>query len=143
MTLPGTLVLIDTSAASRAAHQPQIQTMIEKLADDGAAATCVTVDLEAGFSAQSAKAVPAMLRTRAVLMTVLPITEEIAQRAREVQALLAGRGMHRAVGVIDLLTAATAELHGASVLHYDADFEHIASVTGQRHMWVVPRGSIS
>jgi len=34
---------------------------------------------------------------------------------------------HRAAGVIDLLTAAVAEHHGAVVLHYAADFEHIAA----------------
>jgi hypothetical protein len=35
-----------------------------------------------------------------------------------------------------------AEHHGAVVLHYDADFEHIAATTGQPHAWIVPRGSI-
>jgi len=29
-----------------------------------------------------------------------------------------------------------------SVLHYDADFELIAEVTGQPVEWVVPRGSV-
>jgi hypothetical protein len=28
------------------------------------------------------------------------------------------------------------------VLHYDADFDLIASVTGQRCQWVVPAGSV-
>jgi len=27
------------------------------------------------------------------------------------------------------------------VLHYDADFDHIAAVTGQRADWIAPRGS--
>jgi hypothetical protein len=35
-----------------------------------------------------------------------------------------------------------AEHHGAVVLHYDADFEHIAATTGQPHAWVAPRGSL-
>jgi predicted nucleic acid-binding protein len=43
---------------------------------------------------------------------------------------------------VDLLTAAVAEHHGAVMLHYDADFEHIAATTGQPHAWIVPRGSI-
>jgi predicted nucleic acid-binding protein len=55
---------------------------------------------------------------------------------------MAARGLHRAVGVVDLMTAAVAEHNGAAVLHYDADFEHIAAVTGQPHVWVAPRGSI-
>jgi predicted nucleic acid-binding protein len=44
--------------------------------------------------------------------------------------------------VIDLLTAAVAEYHGATVLHYDADFEHISAATRQPHTWVVPRGTV-
>lgn len=64
------------------------------------------------------------------------------ERAREVRLRMAQRGHHRAAGVIDLLTAAVAEHHGAVVLHYDADFEPIAATTGQPHAWVVPRGSI-
>jgi predicted nucleic acid-binding protein len=72
----------------------------------------------------------------------LPISEAIAERAREVHIRMAARGHHRAAGVIDLLTAAVAEHHGAVVLHYDADFEHIAASTGQPQAWIVPRGSI-
>lgn len=41
----------------------------------------------------------------------------------------------------DLLIAATAERHDVTVLHYDADFDLIAEVTGQLTRWVVPRGS--
>jgi predicted nucleic acid-binding protein len=43
---------------------------------------------------------------------------------------------------MDLLTAAAAEHHAASVLHYDADFDHIAAVTGQQVDWIAPRGSV-
>lgn len=55
---------------------------------------------------------------------------------------MAARGQHRAAGVIDLLTAAVAEHHHAVILHYDADFEHIAATTGQPHAWIAPRGSL-
>lgn len=41
----------------------------------------------------------------------------------------------------DLLVAAAAEALDIGVLHYDADFDLIASVTGQRCTWVVPAGS--
>jgi predicted nucleic acid-binding protein len=44
--------------------------------------------------------------------------------------------------VPDLLIAAAAEVEGLSVLHYDADFDRIGVVTGQRSEWVVPAGSI-
>ena len=37
---------------------------------------------------------------------------------------------------------AVAEAASLTVLHYDADFDVIASVTGQPTEWVVERGSI-
>jgi predicted nucleic acid-binding protein len=121
---------------------PKIKSLIESLIDDGVAATCITVDLEAGYSVQHPNYVARVLKARSEFMTTFPVTELAAARAREVQVLMAERGLHRAAGAFDLLTAAIAEVHHATVLHYDADFEHIASVTGQRQMWVVPRGAI-
>jgi predicted nucleic acid-binding protein len=41
-----------------------------------------------------------------------------------------------------LLIAAAAEELGATVPHFDADFDRIASVTGQRPEWVVPAGEV-
>jgi predicted nucleic acid-binding protein len=67
----------------------------------------------------------------------------IADRARDIQARMAARGHHRAAGVIDPLTAAVAEYHGAVILHHDADFEHIAATTGQPHKWIVPKGTLA
>jgi hypothetical protein len=54
-------------------------------------------------------------------------------------AALALRGQHRAP-IPDLMLAAIAQASAAVVLHYDADFERIAGVTGQPHEWIVPRG---
>jgi len=45
--------------------------------------------------------------------------------------MLAARGQHRAASVVDILTAATAEVARLTVLHVDKDFELIAAVTGQ------------
>jgi hypothetical protein len=44
--------------------------------------------------------------------------------------------------VPDLLVAAIAEAASLTVLHYDADFDHIASVTHQPTEWIVPPGSV-
>jgi predicted nucleic acid-binding protein len=41
-----------------------------------------------------------------------------------------------------LIDAAVAEATSLIVLHYDADFDHIATVTGQPTRWIVERGSI-
>jgi predicted nucleic acid-binding protein len=138
---PGQLYLIDTSAHARS-DRPLVRNVIAGLIADRVAATCVTVDLEAGWSGRDVRDVQAIAERRRNLYVTLPISKEIAQRAREVQIRMAARGHHRAAGIIDLLTAAVAEHHGAVVLHYDADFEHIASSTGQPHAWIVPRGSI-
>jgi predicted nucleic acid-binding protein len=102
----------------------------------------VTLDLEAGYSGRDLKDVQNITARRKSLYTVLPMTEAIAERAREVQVRMAARGHHRAAGVADLLTAAVAEQYNAVILHYDADFEHIAATTGQPHLWVAPRGSL-
>lgn len=140
--LPGTLYLIDTSAASRMAKSPQVLATIENLIDDGVVGTCVTLDLEAAFTGQSLADVKHILKSRAAYLINLHITAGVEDRAREVLVLLASRGLHRSAGSFDVLTAAVAEQHRAIVLHYDADFEHIASVTGQRQQWVAPRGSL-
>jgi predicted nucleic acid-binding protein len=138
---PGQLYLIDTSAHARSDH-PSVRNVIAGLIADRVAASCVTVDLEAGFSGRDLSDVRAIAERRQSLYVTLPISEAIAERARQVQIRMAARGHHRAAGVIDLLTAAVAEHHGAVTLHYDADFEHIAASTGQPHGWIVPRGSI-
>jgi predicted nucleic acid-binding protein len=139
---PAQLYLIDTSAHAQS-DQAAVRNVIAGLIADRAAATCVTVDLETGYSGRDLGDVRAIAQRRRSLYVVLPISEVIADRARDVQVRMAARGHHRAAGVIDLLTAAVAEHHGAVVLHYDADFEHIAATTGQPHAWIVPRGSIT
>jgi predicted nucleic acid-binding protein len=139
---PGQLYLIDTSAHARTAH-PAVRKVIVGLITDKAAATCITVDLEAGYSGRDLTDVQTIAQRRRSLYVVLPISEVIADRARDVQVRMAARGHHRAAGVIDLLTAAVAEHHGAVILHYDTDFEHIAATTGQPHTWIAPRGSVN
>jgi predicted nucleic acid-binding protein len=137
----GKLYLVDTSAQARSKH-PAVRTVIAGLIVDRAAATCITVDLEAGYSGRDLADVRTIAERRRSLYVVLPITEAIAERARDVQVRMAARGHHRAAGVIDLLTAAVAEQHNAVILHYDADFEHIAAITGQPQLWVAPRGTL-
>jgi predicted nucleic acid-binding protein len=70
------------------------------------------------------------------------ITPRAEQRAREVQVELIRRGQHRAVSIPDLLVAAVAEIERLSVLHYDADFDLVAGITGQPVEWLLPRGSV-
>lgn len=62
-------------------------------------------------------------------------------RALQVQRLLAERSQ-RGRKIPDLLAAAAAEELHVAVLHYDSDFDLIASVTGQHCQWVVPAHSV-
>jgi hypothetical protein len=48
------------------------------------------------------------------------------------------RMMRRGAGPVDLVVAATAELHGLTLLHHDHDFDIIAAVTGQTVRWYGP-----
>ena len=59
-------------------------------------------------------------------------------RAWEVQGELTTRGQHRGAGAVDLVVAATAELHSLTLLHHDRDFGVIARVTGQPLRWYGP-----
>lgn len=71
-----------------------------------------------------------------------PLTADVGERALAVQRMLARGGQHRGVSIPDVLIAACAQVHGCTVLHYDADYDRVAAATGQPVEWVVPRGSV-
>jgi len=62
-------------------------------------------------------------------LPLLWITERAERRAVELQQQLRSAHQHLGVPPIDYLAAAIAEDHGASILHYDADFERLAAHT--------------
>ncbi len=139
--IPDSLHLIDTSALARTRH-PAIAEIIGGLIIDRTAATCITIDLEVGYSARNHTEIIALSQYRQANYHQLPMRQEITDRAREIQNAMAKTGHHRAAGVFDILTAATADFYGVTLLHYDADFEHIATATGQPQRWIAPRGSL-
>ena len=140
--IPSGLYLADTSAIARIAH-PTVSEQLQRLGRLGLLATCVTVDLEVGYSARDPAGYAATARLRATGFTDLPLHPDAGDRARAVQATLARDSQHRAAGVVDLLTAAVAEHHRAVVLHYDRDFDHIAAATGQHTSWIAAAGTIN
>ncbi len=117
-----------------------VRARLEPLLVDGLVATCGIIDLESGFSARSA-AVHRDIRRERRSLPRARIDGDVLDRALEVQGLLADRGQHR-LPIPGLAIAAAAESGGLTVLHYDADFDRIAEVTGQAHDWVVPRGTV-
>lgn len=132
--------LVDTSVLTRL-YAPTVRAVIEPLAAAGRLGRAGVSDLEVGFSARNAREWDKL--QRALEAFGLVETEAIhLKRARQVQRALAGRSQP-VRKVPDLLVAATAEAAGLVVLHYDADFDRIALVTGQRCEWVVPAGSVN
>jgi predicted nucleic acid-binding protein len=69
--------------------------------------------------------------------------QDVWSRAREVQLAMAGGGDHRRVPPANLMIAATAERAGIPLVHYDQDYERIAAVTRQPHLWFVPHGALA
>jgi predicted nucleic acid-binding protein len=131
--------LVDSSVLTRL-RQPTIRAAIERRAERGELARAGISDLEIGYSARSA-AEWDRLAEALQAFELVETTSEHLRRARQVQRMLASKHQ-RGRKVPDLLIAAAAETRGLTVLHYDADFDRIADVTGQSCQWIVPPGSV-
>jgi predicted nucleic acid-binding protein len=128
--------LVDKSAYEIARRNQQAESVLTRLAVGPSQATSGIVALEMLYSARNLRDYE-KLRRELSAMIWLPTTDETVSRAIDIQHELARRGQHRAP-IPDLIIAATAEQHGATLLHYDADFDLIANVTGQSAEWIVP-----
>ncbi|MGH9132226.1 MAG: PIN domain nuclease [Acidimicrobiales bacterium] len=131
--------VVDTSVFARLT-KPPVTAAFAPLAAEGRVALCAPVAFELGYSARN----PADYRelvTRLGSYGPIPTTDADHRRALEIQGLLAERGQHRALSLVDALVAAIAESRSMAILHYDADFELVAQVTGQAQSWVVDRGT--
>ena len=119
-----------------------VSARLRPLIEAGEIATCGIVALEVLWSARS----PQDLRdTRQELQRSLswvPTTEADFQRALDVMQMLTDAGRHRDAKLPDVVLAAVAERAGLTVIHYDHDFDAIASLTGQPMEWIVPSGSV-
>lgn len=132
--------LLDTSVLTRMSDPPVAEAVRAlKLEPDQLGRTSIS-DLEIGFAARNA---PEWDRLALSLKTytLLETTATDVRRAKEVQRLLAAKHQ-RGRKLPDLLIAAAAEAAQLTILHYDADFDLIAAVTGQSCQWIVPAGSI-
>ncbi len=135
--------LLDKSALARVPREPSVQAALELLDESGTLATSPIVDLEIGYSARTLAEFDSVAADRRAIYQELPLTRAVTDRARQVQRELVRTGQHRGPGVPGLLIAATAELHGAVVVHYDSDFDVISAATGQPTQWIVPAGTVS
>jgi predicted nucleic acid-binding protein len=133
--------LVDTSALARS-ERSGVKERLRPLFESGQAAICGVIALEMLYSTRSLADMSARRVDLARTFVRVAMTEADLERAEALMQDLASQGMHRAAGPADLLVAACAERTDVTILHYDADFDLIASITGQRAEWVVPRGSV-
>jgi predicted nucleic acid-binding protein len=132
-------LLVDTSVLTRLRHS-SVRNAIEPYAVAGQVGRATISDLEVGFSARNASEWDVLVGALDSFVAV-ETTAAHVRRALQVQRLLAQRSQ-RGRKIPDLLVAAAAEELDVTVLHYDADFDLIAAVTGQSCRWVVPPGEV-
>lgn len=132
--------LVDTSAVVRILTNPDVRKEWREHLAMGVISICEITELEILFSARSLADRLEKEALLAELFNRTPMPDNVYARARSVQRLLTDRGEHRSAGPVDLVVAATAELAGLTLLHYDKDFDTIARATGQSTQWVMPPG---
>ena len=130
----------DTSAVARVT-KPAVAQRLIPLMEAGLVARCTITDLEAGVSARNGWDWKRTRNARSPWPQAT-IDQDVMDRAFEVQGALAVEGLHRTVKLGDLLIAAAAERARLVVLHYDRDFDRIATITGQPTEWVAPPGAV-
>ncbi|NUP02724.1 MAG: PIN domain-containing protein [Nonomuraea sp.] len=141
MATTGLMYLLDKSALARIRTSDVVAKALHPLYAARTVATCSVIDLEVLYSARDFVHYQRILRAQRQCIT-LPVDQEVQLRAVEVQKQLVEISHHRGIGPNDLLIAACAEVHQATILHYARDFDVISQVTGQPALWVVPPGSV-
>ncbi len=137
--------VLDNSAWARLNDARVDESRIAEIADGmdaGIVWASTVLCLEAGYSARDAEAHGLLMRGF-MRLPLAPVNEQASNRALVLQAQLAAVGHHR-VPPSDLLTAAIAEQHALTILHYDKDFDVILDKTdcAAAAEWLVPRGTL-
>lgn len=136
--------VLDNSVYARIRTSPRVRdAVLEHLAGPLNTLRSVLVQrLEIGVSARDLVEYD---RDAAALDAVplLAQTADVAAAALGLQRRLVEEGTHRGPKVVDVVIAATALVHDATVLHYDSDYDLLGAVEPRlRCRWIVPRGSI-
>ncbi|MCL4449100.1 MAG: PIN domain nuclease [Actinobacteria bacterium] len=133
--------LVDKSALSRLKY-PEAE-WVRNLILEGLVSTCSIVDLEVLYSAKNYDEFRRIKQERNEAFERVDIEQADFNRSVEVMGKLAMQGHHRAVGIPDLLIAAIAERNLLTLIHYDHDFEFVASITGQNIEWLTSPGTLT
>jgi predicted nucleic acid-binding protein len=118
-----------------------VRDRFERLLTDGRLAACQMTALEYLNNAPDPRGYEVLWQAL-MAQRWIEVTSAAMDRAMVVHRELARISQHRHFRLPDLIIAATAELAGATVLHYDADYDRIAGVTGQPVEWVAEKGSL-
>jgi predicted nucleic acid-binding protein len=139
--MAGSIYLADTSVYVMQGRHAQVRRRFEGLLAEGRLAACQKTALEFLNNAPDPKGYEILWRAIHG-QRWLDVSAEAMDRAMEVHRRLAETSQHRNFRLPDLIIAATADVHGATVLHYDGDYDRIARVTGQPMEWVAEKGSL-
>jgi predicted nucleic acid-binding protein len=139
--MAGAIFLADTSIYVLRNRSESVKRRFDALLAEGRLAACHMTALEWLDNAPDPAAY-ARMQNALHAHRWLDVSSAVMDRAVSVHKELGKRGQHRNFRLPDLIIAATAELNGATILHYDADYDRIAAITDQPSEWVVPRGSI-
>ena len=127
--------LIDTSALAMLMRPGAESFGWDQAAAAGLIAVCPVTELEFFYSVRSLADRERGVQDVPAVFGWVPVHDRAFARAWDVQGGLTSQGQHRSAGPVDLIVAATAELHGLTLLHHDRDFDIIARVTGQPVRW--------
>jgi predicted nucleic acid-binding protein len=133
------MYLLDTSVLTRL-RVPEILDQLRTLSEHGLSRTTLT-DLEICYCASNGEEWKT-LKSALDAFRRIDIEPHHFTRAGQIQQRLAASGL-KGRKVPDLLIAAAAEAHSLILIHYDADFDHISSITGQTCEWILPQGSVN
>ncbi|MEU8331110.1 PIN domain nuclease [Micromonospora sp. NPDC048839] len=139
--MAGQIYLADTSVYVLQGRHASVRRRFESLLAEGRLAACHMTSLEYLNNAPHPKGYEILWQALRGGRW-MDVSTAATDRAMAVHRLLAAESQHRNFRLPDLIIAATAEEHGATVLHYDTDYDRIAAVTGQPTEWVAPRGSL-
>jgi predicted nucleic acid-binding protein len=132
--------LVDTSVLTRLS-KPSVAARLEEVEGGNLAiARCLMTDLEVGSSASNGHQWSVLQGMLEAYISVDVATSDFVD-ALQLQRALAEAGL-KGRKPPDLLISALAIRLDLTVLHYDRDFEHVATVSALEHEWIVPAGSV-
>jgi predicted nucleic acid-binding protein len=138
----GGTFLADTSAWARTRHA-RVASRWATALRNRQIATCPIVNLELLYTARTGEDFDEWSAELAQLRDI-PITRSVTNAAQQAFRELAHAqpAYQRSVKIADLLVAACAQDAGVGVLHYDEDFDRLATVLSFEGRWIARAGSL-